>query len=500
MTCKASVPADTVDRDESRSERHRALRLLRRRPQHVKDSAGDVVTVTTPAGTFPKRVTKVSVCMHHSIAADALVKVRVTPTPEGPRAGFAGLMTCGSVWVCPVCSNKIATERALEIAVAVARWEKRGGRVAMLTLTMAHNRHQSLAELWDAVSAAWNKVTSGRQWMQDQDAYGILQDRIKRGPEPISERRHTVRRLPWIRAVEVTYGDNGWHVHLHVLLFLSPVKIKKARAGGMTREVDSWPRLDALSASMFGRWSDSLAASGMDRPIATLGGQGIGRDIRWIQRGGGDALGNYFTKFQYDAATVAGMEVARGMQKKGRKAGRTPFELLASVVAHLDDADDSAAQKRAVRDLGRWYEWERGSKGRRQVTWSMGLRNLLRLGDEKSDEEIAADDKSTDETVTAAEHDPASWSVVVRDLAGALEAAERWYVDEYLPTLDVIPEWALQWSGSFFDDRVRVSSPPPAPRAPAPSASTQVDDWSRCMGCGEQLDAMLVDYGRHIGC
>ena len=43
--------------------------------------------------------------------------LRLTANPKGGNiAGFSGLATCGSVWACPVCSAKIATRRAEELA------------------------------------------------------------------------------------------------------------------------------------------------------------------------------------------------------------------------------------------------------------------------------------------------------------------------------------------------------------------------------------------------
>ena len=39
-----------------------------------------------------------------------------------------------------------------------------------------------------------------------------------------------------------------------------------------------------------------------------------------------------------------------------------------------------------------WWEFEKASKGKRQLTWSRGLRQLLGLIQEKTDEEIAAEE------------------------------------------------------------------------------------------------------------
>ena len=58
----------------------------------------------------------------------ARVALVVIDTPDGRRAGFGGLVTCGSVWACPVCAAKVATKRAEDLAAvldAVHAWAGR---------------------------------------------------------------------------------------------------------------------------------------------------------------------------------------------------------------------------------------------------------------------------------------------------------------------------------------------------------------------------------------
>ncbi len=83
---------------------------------------------------------------------------------------------------------------------------------------------------WDVLSYAWQRVTSGSSWQEDCERFGGL--------------------LGWARAVEVTDGDNGWHVHLHVLLcFREQVSADLARA--------------ALGPRIFGRWNRALERQGL---------------------------------------------------------------------------------------------------------------------------------------------------------------------------------------------------------------------------------------------
>eukprot|EP00697_Spironema_sp_BW2_P015034 gnl/Spiro4/5741_TR2938_c0_g2_i2.p2 gnl/Spiro4/5741_TR2938_c0_g2~~gnl/Spiro4/5741_TR2938_c0_g2_i2.p2 ORF type:complete len:351 (+),score=56.60 gnl/Spiro4/5741_TR2938_c0_g2_i2:4223-5275(+) len=295
-------------------------------------------------------------------------------------AGFAGLQSCGSPWACPVCSAKIAPVRAGDIQKAVDEWHARGNTVVFVTMTMRHNTGQKLSDLWDGLSGAWGKVTSGSSWERDSDLYGG-QDVIRSKTRQLNKVKFKVetpgKRINFIRAVEVTHGDNGWHVHVHAYLFCKPMM--------STKEVAE------LQASMFGRWRRALVNSGFDAPTVRRG-----VDAKIIVPGSGTDQGDYLTKNTYDPAAYAakvlerkeqrkkerrdGWELAGGMGKLARRDNRSPFEILADVVA-LGDADD----------LARWFVFEQSSKGRRQITWSHGFREYLNLPvEELTDEEIAA--------------------------------------------------------------------------------------------------------------
>lgn len=313
-------------------------------------------------------VSRVRVCGHHGILPDGNVAVKLSGTGTDRRAGFAGIATCGSTWACPVCSQKIATVRAADLAGAVAAWHETNGRVLMLTLTMRHKKGQRLADLWDSLSHAWGKVTSGRGWVADQAHFGTVIPRtIKTGKDKGQVRRE--QRIGFARVVETTHGENGWHVHVHALLFVNGSVTDKDAA--------------MLADSMFGRWVPALVSKGLTAPSLAHG-----VDVKLVGVADALLLGDYFSKNTY-TAEKAGWEVAGGSGKKAGYGNRTPFQILADVVKD-GDADD----------LALWWEWEKASHGRRQLTWSAGLRDFLALGTEKTDEEITEEELGGDVVLT----------------------------------------------------------------------------------------------------
>lgn len=288
-------------------------------------------------------------------------------------AGVAGVETCGSCWACSVCSHKIAMKRQDELTAAVNGWTAKGGQIVMATFTMRHNKGHRLETLWRAISDAWNGVTSGRQWTTEKAFYGLA---------------------GYIRTAEVTHTSAGWHVHLHVLLFVDPSKgalqafhgldalnPPRDEAGNVFRDVRSDGRVrvrqsrDLLTwrQTMFARWVSRLEKRG----FSAL--EGV-QDVRMMEDAGAE-VADYVTK-HVDNGTAVALEVVHGASKRGRQSGsRTPFGILDDLIRY-QDAEDARL----------WWEFEEASRGKRQMTYSKGLRDLLGMNDEQTDEEIAGEE------------------------------------------------------------------------------------------------------------
>jgi hypothetical protein len=301
---------------------------------------------------------RVAACGRFATDVDGGVQVRVSgSTADGTRrAGFRGVQSCGSTWACPVCSEKIQAERQHDVSRAIATWTDSPGReVVFLTLTMRHHQGQSLEDLWNGVSSAWRATTSGSRhaWEADRADFGVSH---------------------YLRVVEVTHGRNGWHVHVHALLFLD--RSNRELAAG---EPINDHELYRLRRSLFGRWRDSLRSHGFDA------WEQVGVDVRRVVAG--DSLGAYFAKSTYKGTTAEGaaFEVTGSVSKRAGH-GRTPFQILRACVEPGD-------VEQVDGDVALWREWERVSKGRRQLVWSRGLRDAVGLTVELTDVEVVETDR-----------------------------------------------------------------------------------------------------------
>jgi hypothetical protein len=318
-------------------------------------------------------------------------------------AGYSGLAKCGSPWSCPVCAAKIARTRADDLE-HVLRWAvEQGHTVAMVTLTSRHSAGMRLKDCWDATTTAWGRTTSGRAWAGESDT--AYRKRLDNWAAKGSRRKRPVQGLGIVqrysvlgfaRALEVTHGENGWHVHLHVVMIFegaqSPAMITTAAE-------DMWPA-----------WEKGLASKG----YTALRDHG-GLDVRVSTGEVAEGLAQYFTKQLALEATNGGNKIGRG------KESRSPFQIAWAIFAD-GDADS----------LDLWQEWERVSKGRKQLTWSNGLRELAGLAvQELTDEEVAEQELGdADELILPAETWAAMRHVQVELLlaaeAGGLRAAVAW--------------------------------------------------------------------------
>lgn len=362
---KASTPAERRKRRrQKRRDRHRLRYRLR-----------DLTNL--------KRVKD---CGHVSIGGEGGGPALRLATLKGGQAAYlSGLAHCGSVWSCPVCSAKIATRRAEELA-DVMRWAlEQGCSASMVTLTMRHHPGQSLRDCWDALTYAWSRVTSGKQWVADQAAAGLQ---------------------GWVKAVEATHGDNGWHVHLHVLM--------------IWRNDIGEEAATTVGERMWVRWSRALQRRGFD----SLRDSG-GLDVRLatLRPGAASGLHQYFVKLSH--------EITGGQAKLAKGGGRTPFQLL------LDGVNIGLAD-----DIERWWEWERSSKGRRQISWSMGLRRWAELEPEQTDEEIAEEELPGEDVLLL---EPDGWRALRREpdrVCDLFETAERGGFPAAAALLD---GWGIGW-------------------------------------------------------
>ena len=271
--------------------------------------------------------------------------VELMRSKEHGTGHVKNIVTCGSVWSCPVCTSKIQERRREEIAKAIDAHYADGGQVIMVTLTAPHYNHQSLEELRSMQREALTQLrkSSGsytRFLKQEQGFIGL------------------------IRALEVTVSKrNGWHLHTHELWFVKKdANVKRIKK----RTLD--------------RWENSCYRAGLLNPFDE-------KQVKAFRRRSVDIKGNascseYLAKMDETKHWGADREIAKQSTKSGKKSGFHPFGLLAEVEQKTENSKWAKF---------RFAEYANGMKGARQLFWSKGLKDHFEIN-EKTDEQLAAEE------------------------------------------------------------------------------------------------------------
>jgi hypothetical protein len=229
-------------------------------------------------------------CGRRLVAGRDGVKVAVGYDPERKQrfASLHNVETCKNVWTCPVCSARISQARREEMNHLLVWARAEGLHPVLLTFTMRHGAGDRLVDLLSILKGAKKALHQSRQW---------------RGLGVVGH----------VTATEVTFGDNGWHPHLHVLAIMPS---------------QDWRGLDDLGDV----WLRALRGSKKN----PRGGDGNGHAYR-VQDA--SAAGDYVAKWGAACEmTLAGRKTAQG-------GGRGVWQLL-------DDAGGGD-----VEAMGAWLEY-----------------------------------------------------------------------------------------------------------------------------------------------
>ena len=307
-------------------------------------------------------------------------KVGVHLAPGHGAAFFTGLVTCGSLWVCPVCAAKIQERRRAEIALAIDWAYANNLQPVMVTLTFPHQAWHKLARLLEQQAMALQRLRAGEPWKRFKKKFEFQ---------------------GLIRALELTHGDHGWHPHTHELWLVK----KNADPIVMKKEI-------------LERWESACDRAGL-LPRGNLDGF---REYS-VNVKGNCSASDYLAKQDDARHWGADRELAKASTKEGRAKGRHPFGLL---------ADAAEGNRRAGR---LFLAYAIATKGKKQLLWTPGLKPRIALG-ELSDEVLAEQEREPADLLGRL--NPNDWKLVcaagVR--ARLLQAAEKGRWPEVQKLLD----------------------------------------------------------------
>jgi hypothetical protein len=302
-------------------------------------------------------------------------EVGILKSVEHGSCHYGGLVTCGNVKTCPVCAPIIQNRRALEIrkffdwAYQHEPNEQAPYKVVMLTLTAPHDKRMSFVECKTKMTTASSKMRAHRQFKR-----------------AISNSGSTTS---YIKATEVKYGKNGWHVHFHELYRVSAdCDVEKMKAEILIAWEGVCGKVGLLNSE---RKRQAFRKHSVDivdncRESDYIAKQGSEEDFHW----------------------GADREMASASSKIGKNiGGKTPFQLAAGTDA----------------EMKLFMEFLDGSRSLHTLRWGPGLKAIVGV-DEVTDEELAEENQTPADLL--AKLSPDDWSIVIAAEAKAkvLDIAE----------------------------------------------------------------------------
>lgn len=267
------------------------------------------------------------------------------------KASYRGLIQCGSVWACNICSNRIMQKRRSEILKAMELWAEQDGFFYTETLTMPHTRLDKLKYLnskMEPARQAWNKDRSVRDIRKKLGIAG------------------------YFRIIEAPHNSvNGWHPH-HQYVYFTKRQLTQS-------ELAEWKMVSQA------KWRECLEAQGVIRVSSQAHYLDEVVDFQ--------KLASYSTKYTDKAAAQGAGSLS--IYFSVSNVTRSHWEILTAFKETKSNSDKHL-----------WHEWISGMKGRHFITWSKGFLRSLGLAESPKDKEIIEEDEHTPLLIISAESVP----------------------------------------------------------------------------------------------
>ncbi len=289
----------------------------------IRKISGEIKTVEELINEQPR--TRVSMC-GNALNMNGKNNIFLTYSKHNKRANIEGVLKCGSIWRCPVCSYKITRQRQIELYRLFLSAQSVGVKMSFITLTVRHKEKDSLKSTLDILNGEFLKMQRSRSFKPLRAKYFGL-----------------------CKALEITYSKrNGWHPHLHLLYFHEAnVTEEDQRYFGNELITQFWER----------------------KKVQNRGTRKDKQDFKIVTSDNG--IAEYISKWD------SSKEMATGNFKtslKTKKGGYTPFSLLLAFKYKVKGYDFSTVYKL-------FSEYAGVTKGVHHLRFNQGLKDFGRLFD-----------------------------------------------------------------------------------------------------------------------
>lgn len=284
-------------------ERHDAMRKVL---EHYRDE-NNLNPFFVPKENGYKRVFKPYNCRTMTIPNE---NARVMLGANG-SARYAGLQVCDNPF-CPFCAVKYSYIYTDMITKGIAEYKKLGYEMAFVTLTLSHKASDTIEKVHTAISSAYQKMISGRAWVKLSNEFSIA---------------------PSVKRLEITLGDNGYHVHLHLLI---PFK----------------GNIDSLGSALMARWMWALDQTGAKYNARCF-------DIKSGHSATADYLAKFGTEPKSKHEKGIEYEMTKTANKVAKKRGLAVMQALDMIYSNIKNGSDNAE---LIQKIGALYAYMRGKR------------------------------------------------------------------------------------------------------------------------------------------
>lgn len=329
----------------------------------------------------------------------------ITPSPKAvflckdmlsdeDNARFSGLLDCHSPWACPHCSPREMAKKGADIACAIDALAAQDLWAFMVTFTLPHHTKMSAEDSFSILKATWrnftkNSTKSIRNFNTHTKKDGTTVQYALKG-DAAKQFKRELNIVHFVKVYEFTYGENGWHPHMHVLFWCHKSKwdlitkhqdpllnlwwssAKHAALKYWNQKYPDKKEENAKAVENYYTEARKNPANDTHRSVY-ISVDSKGRPVRQLSS---SYISGFSGSMEKDKKRLwsANQELTRQPAKAAKEGHYMPFDLLmAALNAH--NAKDFDTEKKFA---GLFLEYAKYTRKKRRVDWSLsGIKKII---------------------------------------------------------------------------------------------------------------------------
>lgn len=163
---------------------------------------------------------------------------------NGKQTKVIGTRFCANSWGCPACTARKMAKYSSKVSSAIDALAQQNKAAIMITFTVFHTNQHYLNQVLTLLNETWKNFNRNSGWKRKKknsnDEFYTSSGAYQKFKETFSI-QHT------IKATEITYGEHGWHPHLHVLHFINKSDLPKI-AEWEEKLIEQWQSFEKKAA------------------------------------------------------------------------------------------------------------------------------------------------------------------------------------------------------------------------------------------------------------